>query len=183
MNNITVNESISLEFLEASHAAALLALVHDNRAYLREWLPWVDNMVAVENSVNYINDCISRAAAKTDFAYAIMVEGRMVGRIGMHHINLQNKTGEIGYWLADGQQGKGIVTKSCRALINSGFTELGLNRIEIKCGVGNEKSKTIAEKLGFKQEGILRGAEWLNGKFIDLHLFSLLKDEWEATGD
>jgi ribosomal-protein-serine acetyltransferase len=176
---IEVDNSMSLEFLEEPHAASLFNLIDANRNYLREWLPWVDNMQAVENAENYISNCERQAEEKTDFAYAIMFEKNMVGRIGMHHINQQNKIGEIGYWLADGWQGRGIVTKCCTALINHGFNDLGLNRIEIKCATGNKKSRTIAEKLNFKQEGILREAEWLNGKFIDLYLYSILKEEWE----
>jgi ribosomal-protein-serine acetyltransferase len=176
--NILVNDEISLEFLEEVHAPTLFYLVNDNREYLKKWLPWVDNMQAVDNAKNYIASCIKQAMEKTDFAYAIMYERKMVGRIGIHHINQQNKIGEIGYWLADGLQGKGIVTKSCKALIYHGFNELGLNRIEIKCATGNDKSRAIAEKLKFKQEAILRQAELLNGNFIDLYLYSMLKEEW-----
>ena len=176
---IQVDDTISLEFLEEMHAESLLNVVNANRTYLREWLPWVDHMQTVANFTHYIIDTKKRAAAETDFGYAIIIDKNIVGRIGMHHINQQNKIGEIGYWLADGLQGRGIITKSCKALINHGFTELGLNRIEIKCGVGNDKSRAIAEKLQFKPEGILRQAEWLNGKFIDLYLYAMLKEEWQ----
>ena len=95
---------------------------------------------------------------------------------------LQNKIGEIGYWLADGLQGRGIITKCCTAVINHAFTQLGLNRIEIKCGTGNSKSRAVAEKLQFKPEGILRQAELLNGKHIDLYLYAMLKEEWKNIG-
>jgi ribosomal-protein-serine acetyltransferase len=176
---IQVDDTISLEFLEEIHAESLLNVVNANRSYLREWLPWVDQMQTVANFTHYIIDTKKRALAETDFGYAIIIDKNIVGRIGMHHINQQNKIGEIGYWLADGLQGRGIITKSCKALINHGFTELGLNRIEIKCGVGNDKSRAIAEKLQFKPEGILRQAELLNGKFIDLYLYAMVKDDWE----
>ncbi|MBK8608790.1 MAG: GNAT family N-acetyltransferase [Chitinophagaceae bacterium] len=178
---IQVDENISLEFLEEIHAEALLKLVNDNRTYLREWLPWVDGMQTVVNFRQYISNSKKQAADGTDFGYAIMVDRNIVGRIGLHHINQQNKIGEIGYWLADGMQGRGIITGCCKALIKYGFTELGLNRIEIKCGVGNDKSRAIAEKLQFKHEGILREAELLNGKFIDLHLYSMLAAQWNKT--
>ena len=177
--SIQVDDKISLEFLGEIHAASLFNLVNNNRAYLKEWLPWVDNMQVVEHAGNYIVNCIRQAAERTDFAYAIMFDGNMVGRIGMHHINQQNKIGEIGYWLAGGMQGRGIVAKCCTALISYGFNELGLNRIEIKCATGNDKSRAIPEKLKFKREGILRQAEWLNGNFVDLYLYSMLKEEWE----
>jgi ribosomal-protein-serine acetyltransferase len=175
---IQVDDTIRLEFLEEIHAESLFNLVNANRAYLREWLPWVDQMQTVANFAYYINDTKKRAAEKTDFGYAIIIDKNIVGRIGLHHINRLNKIAEIGYWLADGQQGRGIITKCCTALIKHGFTELGLNRIEIKCGTGNNKSRAIAEKLQFKQEGILRKAELLNGRFIDLYLYAILKEEW-----
>ncbi|MBL7703286.1 MAG: GNAT family N-acetyltransferase [Ferruginibacter sp.] len=179
---IQVDDTISLEFLEDIHAESLYNLVNANRSYLREWLPWVDNMQSVANFTWYINDTKRRAEAKTDFGFAIIIEKNIVGRIGLHHINQTNKIAEIGYWLASGKQGSGIITKCCRAIINYGFTQLGLNRIEIKCGTGNDKSRAIAEKLQFKQEGILRKAELLNGKFIDLYLYSLLREEWTING-
>lgn len=169
---------ITLEMLEEIHAASLLNLVNANRAYLREWLPWVDHMQTVANFTYYISDTKKRAAAKTDFGYAIIIDKNIVGRIGLHNINHQHRIGEIGYWLADGLQGRGIIAKSCKATINHAFKELGLNRIEIKCGTGNDKSRAIAEKLQFKQEGILKQAELLNGKFIDLYLYAMLKEEW-----
>ena len=176
---IQVDEIISLEMLEDIHAESLLNLVNANHPYLREWLPWVDHMVTVENSKTYIGDCKRRATEKTDFSFAIIINKNIVGRIGLHHISRPNKIGEIGYWLADGLQGRGIISKSCKALINHAFTALGLNRIEIKCGIGNDKSRAIAEKLQFKQEGILRKAELLNGKFINLYLYAMLKEEWQ----
>ena len=176
---IQVDDTISLEFLEEIHAESLLNLVNANRSYLREWLPWVDQMQTIANFAYYISETKRRAAEKTDFGYAIIIDKNIAGRIGLHHINQQNKIGEIGYWLADGLQGRGIITKCCTAIINHGFTQLELNRIEIKCATGNNKSRAVAEKLKFKQEGILKQAERLNGKFIDLYLYAMLKEEWK----
>lgn len=176
---IPVDDTISLEFIEEDHAASLYNLVNANRAYLREWLPWVDSMQTVANFKQYIIDSKKQAADKTDFGYCIIIDKNIAGRIGIHRINRQNKIGEIGYWLASGLQGRGIITKCCKALISHGFTALNLNRIEIKCALENEKSRAIAEKLQFKQEGILKQAEWLNGKFIDLYLYALLKENWK----
>ncbi|MEO6541880.1 MAG: GNAT family protein [Ferruginibacter sp.] len=178
---IQVDDTISLEFLEEIHAGSLLNLVNANRDYLREWLPWVDQMQTVANFKQYIIETKKRAVDETDLGYAIIIDKNIVGRIGMHHINRQHKVGEIGYWLAGGLQGRGIITKCCKALIDHGFTELKLNRIEIKCGVGNLKSIAIPEKLLFKKEGILRQAEWLNGKFIDLYLYAMLKEDWMSV--
>ena len=63
-----------------------------------------------------------------------------------------NKLASIGYWLDQHYQGKGIITKSCKALIHYGFTTLHLNRIEIRCGTENYKSQAIPESLHLKKE-------------------------------
>jgi ribosomal-protein-serine acetyltransferase len=180
---IQIDETISLDFLEEYHAGELLNLVNANRNYLKKWLIWVDHMQTVEDFQQHINLTKQKAALGSDFGYAIFYNEKIAGRIGMHHINRQHMIGEIGYWLAEDMQGKGIIAKCCTALINHAFKELGLNRIELKCGLENSKSRAIAEKLEFTREGILRKAELLNGQFIDLYLFSMLKEEWERKVD
>lgn len=70
------------------------------------------------------------------------------------------------------------MTEAVKSLINIAFTEYKLNRVEIQCGVKNEKSKAIPERLGFKQEGIIRDAEYLYDHFHDCSLYSVLSKEW-----
>ncbi|WP_369385683.1 GNAT family N-acetyltransferase [Mesobacillus boroniphilus] len=76
-------------------------------------------------------------------------------------------------------QGRGITIRTAKAVINHAFYELGLNRIEIRCGKDNHKSKAIPKKLGFYEEGILRDGEFLNGNFHDLIVYGLLSREWQ----
>ena len=103
--------------------------------------------------------------------------GKVIGRIGVYKIDSKSQIGEIGYWLAECEQGKGIVFKCCQALIAFCFSHLNLNRIEIRCGSRNLKSRQVPERLNFSFEGILRQGEFLYDKFIDLCLYSLLKEE------
>jgi ribosomal-protein-serine acetyltransferase len=176
---IKINDEISLEPLDEKHAIEMFDLIDSNRDHLREWLPWVDPMRTIENLRNHIAYCKQNEVAGTDYPFAIMFNGKIAGRIGIHYIHHHNKIASLGYWLGDGYQGKGIMTKSCIALINHCFNELGMNRVEIKCATGNTKSAAIAEKLNFKKEGILRQAEFVNDSFLDLYLYSMLKDEWK----
>ena len=76
-------------------------------------------------------------------------------------------------------QGQGIITQSCKRLIEYGFNALNLNRIEISCAAGNIKSRAIAKRLGFTEEGILREAELIRGgKLVDNCCYGLLKEDW-----
>ena len=176
----TINTgTVSLKLIAEEHAASLLHLVNNNRQYLRSWLPWVDHMQTVENFKTYIANCEKQHEEGTDYGYVIKWNEKIAGRIGIHYINRQNQLGSIGYWLGEEFSGKGIITKACAALISQCFAHLSLNRIEIKCATGNQKSAAVAERLGFTKEGILRQAELVNGVFLDLYVYSMLKQEWK----
>lgn len=101
-----------------------------------------------------------------------------VGRNTIHKVDMRNRSAEIGYWLIPSAQSKGLIINSTKALLRFAFYELGLNRIEIRCGVGNFKSQRIPDQLGFHREGLMRDGEWLNGKFHDLIINSLLKSDY-----
>lgn len=116
---------------------------------------------------------------KIGIHFGIWFQKKLVGVIGYHYINYQNKKATIGYWLDEETQGKGVMSSACKLVIEYGFETLGLNRVEISCSVGNDKSCAIPERLGFAQEGIVRQSEWLNDRFVDHKYYGLLKSEWK----
>ncbi len=102
------------------------------------------------------------------------------GLISLKEIDNLNAKAEIGYWLDAAMTGKGIMTRSCKALISYAFDELRLNRICIKTAVANKKSAAIPLSLHFLPEGTERAGELLNNKFKDLLVYSILKHEWKG---
>lgn len=178
---IPVNDKIRIELIEEIHAPAIFDMVDRNRAYLRTWLPFADRMLTVEFAQNFVKGTMQRNNDNQEYAFVIFYEEIMVGRIGVYKIDPQNKIGEIGYWIVEDQQGKGIITASCKALIEFCFHQLQLNRIEIRCGTGNTRSKSIPEQLHFTKEGIIRQGELLYDTFIDLNLYALLKSDVRAA--
>jgi ribosomal-protein-serine acetyltransferase len=172
---LKIEQELTLELIEEKHTSAIFAMVDENRHHLRQWLPFVDRMQTVEFTKNFVSSTMQRNKNGDEYAFVILVNGKMVGRIGVYKIDAQNKIGEIGYWLVEAAQGKGITSKSCKALIDFCFDVLQLNRIEIKCGVENVKSQKIPERLNFTKEGTIRDGELLYDEFIDLNLYSLLK--------
>ncbi len=177
---IRISENLRLELINESHSQPIFELVDENRNYLREWLSLIDNMKTIAFAENFVQGTMERNSAGLEFAFVIIDQQQVIGRIGIYKINRQNKIGEIGYWIAEAAQGKGIVTKSCTAMIDFSFTDLALNRIEIKCGTENIKSNAIAKKLNFKKEGVIRQGELLYDKFVDLNLYALLKIEYDV---
>ncbi len=74
------------------------------------------------------------------------------------------------------------MTRAAAALLRYLFEDRGLNRVEIHCEPENTKSRAVAERLGFRKEGLLRQAELVGGRFVDNALFALLREDWEAKG-
>ncbi|HEU4788634.1 MAG TPA: GNAT family protein [Flavobacterium sp.] len=174
---ITIDNRLKLELITESHAQPIFEMVDANRAHLRPWLPFVDRMQTVEFADNFVKGTMQRNKEGNEYAFVIFENEKVIGRIGVYKIDSQNRIGEIGYWIVEGFQGKGIVARSCQAIIDFCFLDLELNRIEIKCGTENFKSKTIPEKLNFAKEGVIRQGELLYDTFIDLNLYSLLKSD------
>ncbi|WP_410505761.1 GNAT family N-acetyltransferase [Janthinobacterium sp.] len=85
---------------------------------------------------------------------------------------------KIGYFIGEKFQGKGIITRSVRAVLEYCFDSLNINRMELRCAVGNLPSMRVAERLGFTHEGVLRQEEFLNGIFVDQHVYALLSEDF-----
>ena len=175
-----IAKGVTLEILKEDDADALFAAVDANRDYLRRWLPWLDANQSPVDTLAFIQSTRKQAAGNQGFSVAIRVEEEIVGVAGYHTIHWPNRASIMGYWLAESHQGRGIMTRSCRALIDFAFAALNVNRVAIACAVGNTRSRAIPERLGFQREGISRDAEWLYTRFVDHAIYSLLQREWQA---
>lgn len=175
-----VLENVYLQLLEERHAAEVFARVDQERAYLREWLPWVDATLAQDDTLSFIRSSLEQFASNHGFAAGIWSEGQFCGVIGTHKLDWLNRKGEIGYWLGRSFQGKGIIAASCRAVVTHLLCEIGMNRVEIHCASGNDKSCAVARRLGFAEEGIAGEAQLLHGHFHDVRRFAMLKKDWKV---
>ncbi|MDQ1088120.1 MULTISPECIES: GNAT family N-acetyltransferase [unclassified Siphonobacter] len=175
---LQINQDLTLESLDRVHSSSIFQLVTENKNYLSPWLPWVGLVRAPSFFDNYADASQLRSKHGGEFAFVIKENDTVVGRIGIYKIDTQNHSGEIGYWIAPSSQGKGLITQATQRLLKFGFEELPLNRIEIKCAIGNTKSQAVPERLGFTKEGISRQAEFLHGQYVDIVVYSKLKSEW-----
>ena len=168
-----IDERLSLRTLRIKDAGELFAVVDANRAYLRQWLPWLDANTAPEHTKAFIQSTLDQYARNEGFVCAILYDGKITGTVGYHPINWASLSVEIGYWLAEALTGHGIVTQCCRVLIEHAFTDLKLYKVLIPVAEENYKSRAIPEKLGFKNEGVLRNAERLYGRYVNHVIYSL----------
>ena len=175
-----MDDEVELRILTEAHANALFALTDRNRAHLRRWLPWVDETRSSRDSAKFILGGREQLRRNNGFQAGIRYRGELVGVVGYHYWSWVGRKTEIGYWLAEPLQGRGIMTRACRALAEYAFTNLGLNRMEIRVAAGNVRSRGIAERLGFTQEGTLRQAEYSSEGPQDQIVYGLLREEWES---
>ncbi len=178
MEYIQVNTHIHLETINLSMANVIYNTINQNRKYLRKWLPFVDFTCSVSDTKLFIKSMLSQKERKKDEVYAIWFKMEFAGLIGFKDSDWVNHKTELGYWLAEKMQGKGIVTDCTSSLVAYAFKKLGMNRIQIKVAKGNAKSAAVAARLGFQFEGIERHGEFLNGKYHDLEVFSLLQSDY-----
>lgn len=172
-----VNDKIALKLPAVTDADALLELIDTNRKKLGEWLPWAKSMLAPSDEQKFLQYGIEKMA-NGDFWFAIiLVDNEPAGMIDLHEFSHDNQRAQIGYWLADRFQGLGIMTLSLNRSEQIAFNELGLNRLELLADINNQKSRAVAERRGFHQEGILKEYALYNGKFHDMVLYSKLKSE------
>ena len=175
-----IQDGVYLRLLEERHAPLAFAAVDRDRTYLREWLPWVDLTTEVGYTANFIKISLEQFACNDGLSAGIWRGDEFIGGIGTHRIDWLNRRVEIGYWLASRFQGRGIITAACRVLIDHAFDEWKLNRVEIHCATGNEKSCAIPKRLGFVFEGVLREAQLLNGEYVDINIYGMLCREWKS---
>jgi ribosomal-protein-serine acetyltransferase len=163
--------------LEEQDAAELFAVTDRNRTHLLRWLPWVDATRTANDSSLFIRHAIEEQESLRAVHCAITLRNEIVGVIAFNGIDHFHRTGTVGYWLSEAHTGHGYMTGAVRALIQFGFRYLNLNRIEIRVAPDNRASRAICLRLGCRHEGILREAEWLGDRFVDLEIYSLLKSE------
>src|ERR1035438_2813500 len=127
-----INSSLALHVLQEHHAKELFSVVDANRAHLRRWLPWLDDNQHEEDSAAFIRGRLKLAAESKCVTCGIWHEGSLCGVICHNDIKWSDQATELGYWLAEGKQGKGIMTNCCRAMIDHAFADYALNRIVIR---------------------------------------------------
>ena len=178
MKIITVDNDIILKELELTDAEHIFKAIDYQRGYLGEWLPFVEFTKSVKDSLDYVNSVVTMPEDCKEWQFSVFCGDDFAGLAGFKGTDRLNCKSEIGYWLKQEFQHRGIMTDSVRTLIKFGFSKLNLNRIQIKCATQNEKSNKIPQRLGFTFEGIERDSEFVrDGVFRDANVWSLLKKD------
>lgn len=165
---------------EAIHAAAV-----ESQPELRQWLPWA---VSISSTLEYevrvrkkrleflerkdLWLLLWRKASGSD-------EPMLIGSSGLHRIDWQAPSFEIGYWVRTSQTGQGYITEAVAGITHFAFETLGAQRVEIRCDARNTRSAAVPQRLGFALEGTLHNhmRHHLTGDLRDTLIFAKVASE------
>lgn len=179
MFSYRIDDEIRLSLPELYQADECYKVMMENFEQLRYWMPWAHDDFSAEDVKDFYRRNLQQFAEGNGFNANILVNDEIVGQIGYTRIDWTNKITELGFWLAEKVQGKGLMTRCCYVFVTHAFEKLGLNRVQILCARENLKSRSIPERLGFRQEGILHDGEWLHDRFVDLVVYAMLAKDWD----
>lgn len=112
------------------------------------------------------------------WALQLKTSNQIIGTAGLHFWKRDIRCAEAGYHVGPPYWGKGFATEVLRALVDFGFQRMDLNRLEARHNDGNDASGRVLEKVGFQREGIWRQRELKEDRIVDVHQYSLLRDEY-----
>jgi RimJ/RimL family protein N-acetyltransferase len=177
-------ERVILRCYAHEDAPAMSATILRNHAHLIPWMPWA---VQGQHTVPFCQDLIRKFRGNYDLGidYSMAVldrrDGRYIGGTGLHP-RVGAGAFEIGYWIDAAYAGQGFATHITGALTKVAFEYEGVHRMNIHMQVGNVPSERIPARLGYQREGTLRQYYPLgDGKFADIHYYSLLREEYDAS--
>ncbi len=172
-----IDNNIKLSLSIPQYAEELFKLTDKNRGFLQQWLPWLDRTKEPLDTQQFLELQLLRFQQGSALHVTIFYQDRIAGVVGYNQIDRVNQIGHLGYWLGEEYNGKGIMTKSAKELIELGFDYYELNRVEIRCAVANNRSRALSERLGFNNEGIIRQAEKLCDRYVDHVVYGLLRSD------
>ncbi len=183
MRAVAEGELVTVRAYAEADIDPLLAAVEVSIAEIARYETWCHPGFLREDAASYVNWW--RRAWADGQAYYFAVEesatGDFLGSCGLSGLLHEHRRAGLGYWIRSDRTGRGFATDAARTVIQLGFADLGLNRIEVECAVGNVASRRVAEKLGCVQEGILRSRLVLPGGVTDTAMYASIRSAGDAA--
>jgi RimJ/RimL family protein N-acetyltransferase len=176
-----VAPTLRLRPWQPGHAEALYEAARESIATVGKWLPWCHEGYAWEDGVAWVERCQSGWLRGEPYAFAIFdTQNRLLGGIGLNRLDRDHRSANLGYWVREQEQGKGVGSAAVAAIADFGFNTLGLQRIEIVVDVDNQASRRTAERAGAHLDGISPNRLWHKGEIVAAAVYSLLPPDDHA---
>ncbi len=129
--------------------------VLESQAELKPWMPWAVNVPSAESYEIRVREGELNYLARKDFWLMLFLKDSdtLIGSSGLHNANWDVPSFEIGYWVHTHHAGKGYITEAVNGICQFAFTQMGAERLLIRCDAKNERSAAVARRCGFTFEG------------------------------
>jgi ribosomal-protein-serine acetyltransferase len=170
------NEIVRIRPFENSDAANFVSAARESVETVGKWMDWCHAEYSIDEARTWIESCQQNSAAGTAYEFALVdpTTGEFFGGAGVNQINTAHNFANIGYWVRQSLQGRGIATAAVRHLIEFAFTELKLTRVELVIRPDNLPSRRVAEKVGAALESIARNRIVSYGEAWEGAIYSLV---------
>ncbi|QWU18261.1 GNAT family N-acetyltransferase [Paenibacillus sophorae] len=158
--------------------AAMNEAIIESLEELRPWMPFARKAPTMEESEAFARQTRLDFLKRSDLHLRIFnnLTGEFIGCSGLHRIDWDIRSFEIGYWIRTSCAGNGYITEAVKGITDFAIRELAANRIEIRCNAKNVKSASVAERTGYTLEGILRNNRLAeNGELGDTKVYAKVR--------
>lgn len=177
---ILKGQMVTLEPLESDHVEPLRAAVMDGEL----WRLWFANVPSPDQMESYVINAIENGK-KGNIAFAVRLNeaDRIVGTTRFYNVDETNKRPMLGYtWYAKSVCKTGVNTECKLLLLEYAFEQKNAIAVEFRTHYFNQVSRTAIERLGAKQDGVLRSHQIMrDGSIRDTVVYSILRHEWPAV--
>ena len=178
----SLGEGAELRPLEPWRAEEFAAHVARIRDHLAPWVPFAMRVVDAASARVLLQRYADKQARSEGAMYGIWQDQTLVGGTLFRDFDVQAGICEIGVWLAPEAEGKGLVTRAVRHMIDWAVMVRGIERVEWHTDPNNGRSRAVAQRLGMTLEGVLRSSFPINDERRDTEVWSLLASEWPPAG-
>lgn len=169
-------EGLVFRAFEDNDAENFSAAVRESVNSVGQWMSWCNSNYSNQDALNWFQHC--RVAFRTGSAHEFGVfsaeTDEFLGGVGLNSINHEHLFCNLGYWVRQSAQRRGVSLRSVRALAPYAFKTLGMQRVEIVTASGNTPSEGVARKSGAQFECVARNRLQLHGVALSASVFSLL---------
>ncbi|GAA5647769.1 GNAT family N-acetyltransferase [Vibrio proteolyticus] len=171
-----IDDELELALPQPSFAPRYLELVNTQRDYLAQWLAWPTKAHNEAFFASFIRNAVKDYADGNSMVCAIIYQGEVVGNCSFNRLYHDLKKAEVGYWLSESHQGKGIMTRVVKTLIDIAFSELHMEKVELSAAVNNTASRAVAERCGMQLEAVLSHQEKIGERILDHAIYSVTRN-------
>ncbi|MEM7809087.1 MAG: GNAT family N-acetyltransferase, partial [Planctomycetota bacterium] len=160
------------------HAGGQFAAIERSRPRIRKWLNWVDETKSADDVRTFFQKCCRDIGRRSDATAIIQHRGDLAGSVGLTVVDRRDRAGEIGYWLAEGHEGQGVMTRAAAAMLSHGHGAMRLPRVFLCASTKNPKSYSVMQRIGCMHEATLAAGDPLpNGEITDQVVYAHIDDE------